>query len=150
MKGMKITLCGSGAFYDDMIRLKAKLEVFHHEVKLPPHEMEDADGIMIPVKEYYDRKQTAGDDDAWIWHRKAIAIRDHFDKIAWADAILVANYDKNNVFGYIGGNTLMEMGIAFYLKKQIYLLKRIPEISYKEELLAMKPVILNDNLSLIK
>ena len=60
------------------------------------------------------------------------------------------SYDKNGVKGYIGGNTLMEMGLAFYLKKKIYLLNEVPELPYKEEILGVKPIILNGDLSKIK
>ena len=63
---------------------------------------------------------------------------------------MIANYDKNNIKGYIGGNTLMEMGLAFFLKKKIYLLNEIPELSYKEEILGVLPIILNGDLSKIK
>jgi hypothetical protein len=128
---MKITLCGSIAFYEEMKDIKSRLEDMGHEVKLPPHEVGDENGLMIPVKEYYARRKAASDDDAWIWDRKSEAITNHFDKIDWADAILVTNYDKNGVDGYIGGNTLIEVGVAFYLKKPIYLLKKIPELPYK-------------------
>jgi hypothetical protein len=102
---------------------------------------------MIPVKEYYARRKATSDDMSWIWKRKAEAITSHFNKVAWADAILVTNYDKNGVAGYIRGNTLMEMGVAFFLKKPIYLLKQIPELSYKEEVLGMQPILLNDDLA---
>ena len=44
----------------------------------------------------------------------------------------------------------MEMGVAFYLHKKIFLLNPIPEISYREEILGMKPIIINGDLSLIK
>lgn len=74
----------------------------------------------------------------------------YFEKVNWSDAILVLNYDKNNIIGYIGGNTLMEIGVAFFLKKKIYLLNLIPEISYKEEIIGMKPIIINGDLSIIK
>jgi hypothetical protein len=147
---MKITLCGSIAFYEEMKDIKDKLEALGHEIKLPPHEVADENGVMIPVKEYYAIRKTASEDDSVVWDIKEMAITSHFDKVTWAEAILVTNYDKNDVDGYIGGNTLMEMGVAFYLKKPIYLLKRIPELSYKEEVLGMKPVVLNDDLSLIK
>jgi hypothetical protein len=58
---------------------------------------------------------------------------------------LVLNYTKNN----IGGNTFLEMGVAFHINKPIYLLNNIPELNYKEELLALKPIIINNNLKLI-
>jgi hypothetical protein len=146
---MKITICGSIAFFDEMLDTKNKLEALGHEVKLPPSEIRDKNGLMIPVKEYYALRKAASADELWIWDRKAEAITNHFEKEEWADAILVTNYDKNDIPGYIGGNTLMEMGIAFFLKKPIYLLKAIPEISYKEEILGMKPTVINGILEKI-
>lgn len=141
---MKITLCGSINFYDEMLEAKQCLEDCGHEVKLPPHEIADDNGQMIPVKEYYTKRKAASDDDTWIWDRKAEAIQRHFDKVAWSDVVLVINCDKNDICGYVGGNTLMEMGLAFHLKKPIYLIRPIPEISYREEILGMKPVIIED------
>lgn len=117
---MKITLCGSIAFFDEMLKLKTQLEQLGHEVKLPPTEEPDGDGKMIPVLTYYQIRKTAKPTDTWVWDRKAQAMREHFDKVAWADAIVVLNETKHNVPNYIGGNTLMEMGVAFYLHKKIY------------------------------
>jgi hypothetical protein len=59
------------------------------------------------------------------------------------------NYDKNNVKGYIGANTLLEMGLAFHLRKKIFLLNRIPEIGYKEEILGMGPFVIDGDLGKI-
>lgn len=146
---MKITICGSIAFYDEMLDAKKRLEALGHEVKLPPHEVKDENGNMISAKEYYARRKATKSDDNWIWDRKAEAIMWHFNKVQWSDAILVVNYDKNGIAGYIGGNTFMEIGVAFFLKKSIFLLKTIPEISYKEEILGMKPVVINDDLGKI-
>lgn len=139
---MKITICGSIAFHDEMLEVKEKLEALGYEVKLPPAEISDDSGKMISVKEYYAMRQTAADDDAWVWDRKEEAIKRHFDKVAWSDVILVLNHDKNDIVGYIGANTLMEMGLALHLGKKIYLLNPIPDISYKEEILGMKPEVI--------
>lgn len=147
---MKITICGSIAFYDEMLSVKKQLEEMACEVKLPPSEVKDKEGNMIPAKDYYKIRKTAGDNEQWVWDRKEEAVRWHFDKIVWSDAILVTNYDKNNVKGYVGGNTLMEIGLAFFLKKKIYLLNQIPELSYKEELLGVKPTVIYGNLNKIK
>ena len=63
----------------------------------------------------------------------------------------MVNYSKHDIDGYIGGNTLMEMGIAKYLKKKIFLLFSISsKLFYKEEILGMKPVVINEDLSKIK
>lgn len=147
---MKITLCGSIAFQDEILSVKEKLEKLGHEVEIWPLELKDGQGNLIPVKEYYKIRRTANEDKKWVWDRKAEAVLEHFDKVAWSDAILVTNYDKKDVKGYIGGNTLMEMGLAFFLKKKIYLLNQIPELSYKEEILGVKPIILNGDLTKIQ
>lgn len=142
---MKITICGSIAFHDEMLEAKEKLEALGYEVKLPPIEIMDDLGKMIPVKEYYAMRQTAADNDAWVWDRKEEAMKRHFDKVAWSDVILVLNHDKNNIVGYVGANTLMEMGLALHFGKKIFLLKNIPDISYKEEILGMKPEVIHGN-----
>ncbi len=144
---MKITICGSIAFFDEMLEVKEKLEQLGHEVDLPPTEIIDENGRMISVKEYYRlRKEEHNSNDSWIWTRKKEAILNHFRKIKWADVVLVLNYEKNNIAGYIGGNTLIEMGLALWLKKKIFLLNEIPEIVYKEEILGMQPIVLNGDL----
>jgi len=77
-------------------------------------------------------------------------IKWYYNSIVNSDAILVLNYDKDDIKNYIGGNTLMEMGFAHVHNKKIFLLNPVPEISYKDEILAMEPVILNGDLSKIK
>jgi len=146
---MKITICGSIAFQDEVLSVKEKLEKLGHEVKIWPLKLENGKGQLISAKEYYKIRRTAKEDEKWVWDRKAESVLEHFDKVAWSDTILVANYDKNDVKGYIGGNTLMEMGLAFFLKKKIYLLNEIPELPYKEEILGVKPIILNGDLNKI-
>ena len=146
---MKIAICGSIAFYQEMLEIKAKLENLGHEIVLPPTQIKDQNGDLISVEKYYEIRKNAKDDDKWIWERKAELIKSYFQKEVWADAILVLNHDKNDIAGYIGGNTLMEMGVAFFLDKKIFLLNPIPEISYKEEILAMSPIVINQEISKI-
>jgi len=137
-------------FQEEAVSLKEKLEKIGHEIKIWPLKVENERGQLIPVKEYYRIRQAASNDEKWVWDRKAEAILEHFDKITWSDAILVANYDKNNIKSYIGGNTLMEMGLAFFLKKKIYLLNQVPKVPYKEEILGVKPIILDGDLTKIQ
>jgi hypothetical protein len=148
---MRITICGSIAFYKEMLKTKEELEELGHEVKLPPSELKDEKGNLISCEEYYRlRKAERVGDDSWIWDRKTEMINDHFKKIEWSDAILVLNHEKKGIKGYVGGNTLIEMGVAFYLKKRIFLFDVIPEISYTEEILGMKPILIDENLGKIE
>ena len=77
-------------------------------------------------------------------------ITGYFKKIKDGDAILVINVEKDGIPNYIGGNTFLEMGFAHVLGKKIFLLNSFPNARYKDELVAMQPVILNGNLELIK
>ena len=145
---MKIAICGSIAFIEEMSAARDVLLGALHEVEMPPLEVKNESGEIIPVLEYYRRRKAASDNDEWIWRRKAEAIHAHFDKIVWSDAILVLNLDKNGVEGYIGANTLLEMGLAFHYRKPIYLAGPIPHLPYREEILAMYPILLNGKLEI--
>ena len=75
--------------------------------------------------------------------------RIYYDLIKENDAILIVNKNKKGISGYIGGNGLIEMSYAHILKKKIYLLNPIPDMPYTDELTAMKPIILNKDLTKI-
>jgi len=78
------------------------------------------------------------------------AIREFWNMMQGADAVLVVNLDKNGIQNYIGGNTLMEIGFAHVLNQKIFLYNPIPEISYyKTEIEAVRPIIINGDLSKI-
>ncbi len=77
-------------------------------------------------------------------------IRRHFANIEQSDAILILNFPKNKIDGYIGGNTFLEMGYAFGLRKKIYTLCSIPAMDYEAEMHAMQPIVLNGDLTKIK
>jgi len=79
------------------------------------------------------------------------AIREFWKLMQGADAVLVANYDKGRIKNYIGGNTLMEIGFAHVLNQKIFLLNPIPDIPYyKTELKAMRPVVINGDITKIR
>jgi nucleoside 2-deoxyribosyltransferase len=153
---MKITICGSIAFYQEMENLKKSLENIGHEVFIPlleneaPQDMGGGKTIYFGkyIEENGGMKSFSLDDR--IWDLKAKAISDHYKKIEWCDAILVVNYEKKGIVGYIGGNTLIEMGVAFYLNKPIYILNQVSsEISYTQEIYGMKPIFINGDINKI-
>ena len=79
--------------------------------------------------------------------------KEAFNSIVENDAILVLNYDRNGIKNYIGGATLMEIGIAQALDNKIFLLYPSPDIKdlrYSLEIQLAKPIILNGNLEKIK
>lgn len=136
-------------FVDEMEEMRSKLERLGHEVEFPSGETTDGNGGMIHAKEYYVLCKTTNTTDGWIWEKREELMKGHLNKVMWADAVLILNLNKNGTAYYIGGNTLMEMGLAFHQGKKIFLLNPIPEISYKEEILGMRPTVINEDLNLI-
>lgn len=151
---MKITICGSMAFYPEMLTIEQTLKENGHDVRVPLLEIPFAPTgeRAINFQKYVEEN---GGIDAFpstheIWNYKEGAINDHFKKVVWSDAILVVNPEKRGVKGYVGGNTLIEIGLAFYLKKPIYILNQIAsELSYRQEIFGMKPIFLDGDLGLI-
>ncbi|HLD77495.1 MAG TPA: hypothetical protein VJB16_00555 [archaeon] len=147
---MKVCVCGSIAFYDQMALVKKELEKAGHEVDIPHSEFTDGNGNAMAIKDAYAFRQTAKREQAWVWAEKRNALEGHFRKVGWADAILVLNYEKKGVPGYVGANTLIEMGLALYLKKKIFLLNPVPEQGSTEELLGMQPIVLDGDLTKVR
>jgi len=137
---MKIVICGSMKLSRKMLEVGNDLTKAGHAVILPRHteeyaEMNTSDHIHIESV-----KNKINND----------LIRDYYKKIRNNDAVLVINCDLNGIKNYIGGNSFLEMGFAHVLDKKIYLLNDIPDSSYKDELIAMQPIVLSGNLDLIK
>ena len=79
-------------------------------------------------------------------------LRKCFNSIAESDAILLLNYPKNGIDGYVGASSLMEIGLAYHFRKKIFLLYPPPppqEVKSSHEILIMQPTILNGDLGLI-
>lgn len=136
---MTITICGSMQFHEEMLAYKKKLENLGYSVLVPKgvydvtknESYKDTDEEKVLIKVEYD------------------VIRDHFNFIQKSDAILVLNLDKKGIVGYIGGNTFLEMGLAFWLGKKIYLLHPVPQMDYLTEMHALQPIILDGDLTKI-
>ncbi len=125
---MKITLCSSAKFFEKLWNIKKSLEKRGYEVFLPS------------MKDFHQLNETA------LAKIQYDLINKHFQKIEKSDAIYVANYDKNGIAGYIGGNSFLEMGLAFYKKIPIFLLNDIPrDLSYREEVIALRPIVIGEN-----
>jgi hypothetical protein len=78
------------------------------------------------------------------------AIREFWQPMQTADALLVLNYDKHGIKHYIGGNAFLEMGFAHVLNQKIFLLNPIPDMPYYgTEIIAMKPMVINGDLAKI-
>lgn len=138
---MTITICGSMKFHEEMRDVKTQLEHMGHIVFVPKSiDLMDTAGYVHPEDD--EERITAKIEHDFI--------RAHFKKVQGADAILVLNYDKKGIANYIGGNTFLEMGLAFWLGKKIFLLNPIPQMDYLTEMHAMRPIVLGGELSAIR
>ena len=132
---MVITLCGSIKFFEAMVEAQKKLEKLGHQVLMPTKALEES--------QYW-----SDDNKARVEAKKKFEfIGEHFDKIEKSDAILVVNVTKKEIVNYIGANTFLEMGFAYYRKKKIFTLNPLPDQPYiVDELLTFEPIVLNGQL----
>jgi hypothetical protein len=137
---MKITICGSMIFAKEMLDAQKLLTELGHEAVVPIDTYECLGDSSL--NESMEHCQKFGDID-----------KDNFDKIADSDAILILNYPKNDIAGYVGGAVLTELGVARHLDKKIFILHPLPsekDLRYALEIKIMKPIILNGDLTKIK
>ena len=116
---MRIGIIGSMQFTEQMLEVLEKLNALGHDAFVTDlHKAfigktdEEKEVIKIHQKNNMD------------------AIREFWNAMQGADAVLVLNLDKHGIANYIGGNTLMEMGFAHVLHQKIFLYHPIPEIPY--------------------
>lgn len=139
---MRIVICGSLSFVREMDALKVELDALGHKTIVPL----GADLVRdrgLDLEELEALKAAGQHHTLTIAHD---AIRTHFKKIQEGDAILVTNWEKRGIPGYIGGNTFLEMGFAHVLHKPIYVLHALPQMSYTDEMHAMQPILLEGDI----
>lgn len=137
-----ITICSSANFYRQAVDIQNELEEAGFKILIPATAEKMKQSGDYDVSHY---KTWFEDDNDY--HNKTALMRQHFDEVARGDAILVLNYEKHGVPNYIGGNVLMEMALAFHLKKPIFILNEIPEESaFLEEIIGLGPIMLRGNV----
>ena len=125
-------------FAKEMLEVQKQLQKLNHEIFLP-----------ITV---YQCTEKSGLNENLEFCLKNDVMKDHFKKIEQSEAILVLNYPKNNIAGYIGGSALMEIAVAHHLNKKIFILHDLPsedKIRYALEIKITRPIILNGDLNKI-
>ncbi len=134
---MKICICCSLSFVDEVNKVAEELKSLGHEVLLP-------NGVINRLAEQADFDPVQSKIDTDSCHK-------HADKIRESDAILVCNYDKNSIANYIGANSFAEMFVANYFNKSIYTLRPLPDQPYiNDEIQSFGVIVINDELTQIK
>lgn len=144
-KRKTITICSSASFYRDVLRIEKQLKMLEFKVKIPEtaNRMRKSGNFNV------------GDHKTWFknkndYKKKTKLMNDHFRKVVEADAVLIVNNEKNGIKGYIGGNTLMEMTLAYFFKKKIFIWNKIASnLSFEEEVRALNPIFIDQDLSII-
>ncbi len=143
---MKIAICGSLNFTYEIKKIFDELKKFGFNVFIPISSEKILRGE-FSLDEIKKEKENGQIVEKFI---KYDSIRAYYKIIKKSDAILVANFDKNNIKNYIGGAVLLEMGFAHILNKKIFLLNQTPQMIYTDEIKAMQPIVLNGDLTKIK
>lgn len=143
---MRIVICASISFTDKIKEVADQLSEQGHSVEIPFTSQRIINGELT-FEEFLKEKQKNG--DGALRKIQDDLIRRYYGIIKDSDAVLVINMSKNGIENYIGGNTLIEMAFAYVLDKKVFLLNPIPEISYKDEIVAMQPIVLDGNLAKI-
>lgn len=115
--------------------------------------IEDSDKVEIILPEltrYQHIRDVEGDDETFTKIKNRLTI-ENMKNVEICDALLILNYSHRNIENYVGGNSFIEMCIAFYLGKPIYLLNDIPEdMPYTEEIKALYPIVVHSIENFIK
>lgn len=145
---MKIIVVGSVEKADQIIEVVKKLEEMGYTVEVP-HTINRIRNKEISLEEFKNQKIANGGDFSFRQKSNINYFKRYFDLIRESDAVLVLNFTKNGIENYIGGNALMELGFAHVLDKPIYLYNPVPKMSYTDEIMDVRPVIINGDLSKI-
>jgi len=130
------------SFYQELVAIEKQLQVKGFLVTIP------VSAQLMKKKNDFDVSHFKG---VFTHREKGEFIKKNFDNIAKIDSILVVNGEKDGIKGYIGANVLMEIGLAFYLEKKIYIWNPVEEHApYKEELLAFEAIFVNQDINAIE
>lgn len=141
-----IVLCSSAAFFKQVLVVGKQLEDAGFKVAYPFGALAMKKSGDFVVEHYKTWFKNANH-----YNKKTFLIKNHFRKVIRGDAVLVLNYKKNGMPGYIGGNTLAEMVIAFHYNKPIYILNPISEkLNFKEEVIGLGSIFIEGDLKKIK
>ena len=139
---MKIMICGSMSFAKEMVELQKQLQDLGYSVSVPSD-----------TELHLEKPGFVDDLDKDMEHIVANNVmRECFNLLAASDAVIFLNLPKNGIDGYMGASALMEIGLAYYLKKKIYLMYPHPDPHqhrWAHEVASLQPTILNGDVSIL-
>ena len=140
---MKITIWWSMTFAKEQFEAKEFLEKKWHTIL-----------VSDDIEHFIDnpnKKHSQSFEEELKFCLESDIMRLFYNKINESDAFLVCNYPKKWIDWYLGTSVLMELAIAYFTNKKVFLLFNIDKTqSYALEVNVFNPIILNWDLSKIK
>ncbi|HWY79064.1 MAG TPA: hypothetical protein VNW29_01775 [Candidatus Sulfotelmatobacter sp.] len=139
---MKIAIIGSMKFASEMVQIQKQLQKLGYTAVVPlgtENHLRD--------KTFVDNLESNLE-----WCITNDIMRKNFHQVADCDAVLVLNYKRNGIEGYIGVSALLEMGVAHYLGKKIFLMQKTPDykdVRWAHEVAIMEHTIITGDLTKI-
>jgi len=98
--------------------------------------------VLLPeLVRYQHIRDEQGDDETFTKIKNKLTLQ-NISLVEQCCCLLILNPNHRGIDNYVGGNSFLEMVIAFYLKKPIFLLNDIPEgMSYSEEMKSLFPTV---------
>lgn len=141
-----ITICSSASFYKQVLETEKELKKMGFKVKIPKTAR-----VMQRANNFNDKDYRIWFKDKKEYKKKTELLQSHIKKVIESDAILVINLEKNDIPGYIGGNVLIEMAIAFHYKKPIFVYNQISDLlNIAEEVYGLNSIFIDQDLKKIK
>ncbi len=132
MRVRTLAICGSMVFIDEMEDLAKRLEELGYSVSLPQREEQRIDW-------------NGGSLDQLAALKKEF-VDEHLEKIRRSDVVLLANYEKRGIAGYVGPNTLMEAAFGYALGVPVVLLFDAPDQPCSVELTSVVRMTLGGDI----
>ncbi len=138
-----ICFCASANFYEHLNQLADAAEQMGYTPVVP-----EMAGQMKADGDYNAESRRTWLTDPTQFDYKKRLMDAHFEKIKTSDMVLVVNDEKKGISGYVGTNVLMEMAIAYFLGKPIYLVNDVgSDHPAYEEIVGMGVVMLHGDVS---
>lgn len=140
MNKKTIVICCSGSFYKHANEIAEELRALGYKVVVPATAykmLKSGDYDIAKIKKWVQ-------DPAHFGIKRKLAMA-HFKEVAKGDAVLIINEDKAGQPKYIGPNTSMEWGVAYFLGKPVFIWNAVDKNSnFYEEVYGMATVIDGD------
>ena len=106
--------------------------------------------VLLPELQRFQHIRDELGDDIEFTKIKTRLTKQNMTYVEKCDCLLILNYPHRNITNYVGGNSFLEMVLAYYLHKPIFLLNNIPsDMPYTEEIKALEPLVVGSLINFV-